>query len=62
MNKAEITYVDFDGQQKQHAVEVREAAGGGVYLWGPCGCGKTRDTADAAAREYLGGRTLVSIK
>ena len=61
--KASIVYLDFDGQQKQHTVDVCEAvADQGVYLWGEFGCGKTRATPEAAAREYLGGRQLVSVQ
>lgn len=60
---AQVVFVEFDGKQGTHAVQVCDAVGEqGIYLWGPFGCGKTRPSREEAALEYLGGRTFVSIK
>lgn len=46
--------------RKHDMAEVREASGGGVYIWGSLGCGKTRDTVRDALIAYLGGRSLLA--
>tara|TARA_R110000868_G_scaffold168140_1_gene402725 strand:+ start:903 stop:1127 length:225 start_codon:yes stop_codon:yes gene_type:complete len=60
-------YKDFntstrrDTDTRRHALaEVREASGGGVYIWGSLGCGKTRDNVREALIAYLGGRQLLA--
>ncbi len=60
-------YEDFntttrrDADTRKHGTaEVREATGGGVYIFGSFGCGKTRDTVSEALVAYLGGRQLLA--
>lgn len=69
--KTQVTfsYEDFNNStrrdtdtRKHDMAEVREASGGGVYIWGALGCGKTRDNVGDALVAYLGGRTLLSYR
>lgn len=71
MKTVQVTfdYEDFntstrrDTDVRRHGMaEVKQAAGGGVYVWGSLGCGKTRDNVGDALNAYLGGRTLLAYR
>ena len=71
MKTVQVTfdYEDFntstrrDTDMRRHGMaEVKQATGGGVYVWGSLGCGKTRDSVGDALNEYLGGRTLLAYR
>ncbi len=67
MKTITFDYNDFnrttsrDADTRRHGTaEIRNAAGGGVYIFGDLGCGKTRDNPRDALLAYLGGPELLS--
>ena len=67
--KVTFDYEDFNSSTRRDAdtrrhdmAEVKPAAGGGVYIWGSLGCGKTKDNIREALLAYLGGRHLLAYR
>lgn len=71
MKIATITfdYEDFNNtthrstdMRRHGTAELHQDIGGGRYVNGDMGCGKTRESVSDALKEYLGGRTLLGFR
>jgi hypothetical protein len=52
-----------DADTRRHSdARVYSDVAGGVYLYGPLGCSKTRPTIREALIDLLGGRELLSFR
>lgn len=68
-HEATVDYEDFNtstrrgpGARKHDLVTVHKDVDGGVFVTGPKGCSKTRQTTRDAIVSYLGGRDLLSFR
>jgi hypothetical protein len=55
-------YNDFDNGTRRGETRVYSDVAGGVYLYGPLGCSKTRPSIREALIDLLGGRELLSFR
>ena len=66
MNQSNVAitfeYNNFDNETNRGETWVYSDVAGGVYLYGPLGCSKTRPSIREALIDLLGGRELLSFR